>query len=285
VSSADVPRLRIEQGTAPELGSFIPGAAWEAHRDRSGRICAYTFGHEGESWLYVPGLAYYRLWPGNGYVDALVEPEAVPSTVADAFYRIALPMALQAAGHEVLHASAVADAQRVHVFCGASRSGKSTVAHALTSRGLSPWADDAVAFTAHEGRPTAIPLPFALRLRDDVADFYGVPRPGDRAERKAEVLRGRAGRPLEIASISLLERGNDPGVVRLPGHEALPGVLYHSFYVSLDDQAVRGRMSRQFLDLVATVPVYRVSVPSALGAVDGLLDELERAVLRSTEEP
>ena len=240
--------------------------------------------HEGVSWLYLPGLAYFRLWPGNGYVEAFPEPEASASIVVEAFYRIALPMALQAAGYEVLHASAVSDTTRVHVFCGASRSGKSTIAHALSNRGFRAWADDAVAFSAHDGQATAIPLPFALRLREEVADFFGVHRPSDHTERKAEVLRGQEGRPLEIASILLLERGPDSSVVRLSGHQALPGVLYHSFFVSLD-QAVRQRMSTQFLDLVATVPVFRVSVGPALDTVAELLDYLERRVLRPAERP
>lgn len=282
---AEVPRLRIDRGRPPDFRSSIGLPSCEAHLDRNGIIAAYTFAREGDDWLYLPGLAYFRLLPGNGYVDAFPDPAASASTVADAFYRIALPMALQAAGHDVLHASAVSDAARVHVFCGASRSGKSTIAHALSTRGFRPWADDAVAFTAHEGQAIATPLPFALRLRDDVADFFGVPRPRGHAERKAEVLRGQAGRPLEIASISLLERGPDSSIARLSGHEALPGVLYHSFYVSLDEQEVRGRMSMQFLELVATVPVFRVSVPSALDAVAEMLDELERQVLRSAEQP
>ena len=240
--------------------------------------------HEGVSWLYLPALAYFRLWPANGYVEAFPEPEASASFVVEAFYRIALPMALQAAGYEVLHASAVSDSTRVHVFCGASRSGKSTIAHALSDRGFRVWADDAVAFSAHDGRATAIPLPFALRLREDVADFFGVHRPSGHTEQKAEVLRGQEGRPREIASILLLERGPDSSVARLSGHEALPGVLYHSFFVSLD-QAVRRRMSTQFLDLVATVPVFRVSVGPALDTVAELLDDLERRILRPAERP
>ena len=193
-------------------------------------------------------------------------------------------MALQTAGYEVLHASAVSDTTRVHVFCGASRSGKSTIAYALNNRRFRVWADDAVALTARGGRAMAIPLPFALRLREDVAEFFGMEVPSGPADRKAEVLRGQTGPPVEIASISLLERGDDSRVTRLPGHEALPGVLYHSFFVTLHDQAVRRRMSKQFLEIVGTVPVFRVVLSPGLDAMADLLEELERKVLRASRE-
>ncbi len=269
-SPRDLPRLRIEQGSPPDFHSFVADPSCEPHLDRSGRICAYTFVHEGVSWLYLPGLAYFRLWPGNGYVEAFPEPEASASTVAEAFYRIALPMALQAAGYEVLHASAVSDTTRVHVFCGASRSGKSTIAHALSNRGFRAWADDAVAFSADDGQATAIPLPFALRLRDDVADFFGVHRPSGHTERK-DGGAARSGRSPTRDRVDLVARARArlerrPAVgPRGAPRSSLPLVLRLA-----RDQAVRRRMSTQFLELIASVPLFRVSVRPALDTLDRL---------------
>ena len=161
----------------------------------------------------------------------------------------------------MLHASAVSDARGVHVFCGASRSGKSTIAYALGRRGFEVWADDAVAFDADDGGITAIPLPFALRLRSEVADFFELPTRIERhANGKTEALRHQAVGPREIASVSLLERGPNSTIARLSAPESLPAVLYHSFYFSLDDSSIRRRMSTQFLELIARAPVFRVSL-------------------------
>jgi len=194
-------------------------------------------------------------------------------------------MALQAAGHEVLHASAVSDARGVHVICGASRAGKSTIAYALGRRGFEVWADDAVAFRAHDGAITTVPLPFALRLRSEVADFFEEPgHVGPSANGKIEALRRQAGGPQTIASLSLLERGSARSISRLSPHESLPAVLYHSFYFSLDDPSVRQRMTTQILDLIAHVSVFRV-LRAGLDEVDGLLDDLEQRVFARAEPP
>jgi hypothetical protein len=192
-------------------------------------------------------------------------------------------MALQAMGHEVLHASAVSDARGVHIFCGASRSGKSTVAYALSRRGFDIWADDAVAFKADHGGVTATPMPFALRLRGEVAEFFEVPKRSKRpANGKIEALRHQAVGAREIASVSVLEPDRNATIARLSAAESLPAVLYHAFYFSLDDPSVLRRMSTQFLELIARVPLFRVSLRPGLDAMAGLLDELEERVLTST---
>jgi hypothetical protein len=242
-------------------------------------VCAYTRAVDGTGWLHLPGLAYFRFPKNGAYIEALPEGNTPAEKVTDAYYRLALPMALQATGFEVLHASAVSDAHGVHVICGASRSGKSTLAYALGRRGFEIWADDAVAFKVHRGVIAAVPLPFSLRLRREVADFFGLPAQiGRRANGKTETLRHQALGSREIASVSLLERGGSSTIARLSAGESLPAVLYHSFYFSLESSILQ-RMGTQFLELIAKVPVFRISLSPGLDAMADLLDDLERRVL------
>ena len=268
------------QGTPSCSPAFGGDPEWDAHLDHEGRICAYTRAVDGSGWLYLPGIARYRFPAEDGCIEARPEDDASPDLVTDAYYRVALPMALLAAGYEVLHASAVSDGRGLHLFCGASRSGKSTIAYALGRRGFQVWADDAVAFKVGAGGITAIPVPFALRLRSEVADFFEVPSHKRRqANGKIEALRHQAVGPREIASVSLLERGRDSTIVRLSAPESLPAVLYHSFYFSLQDSSILRRMATQYLELVAGVPLFRVSLRPGLDAMADLLDDLERRVL------
>ena len=252
---------------------------WESHFDHRGRPCAYTRATTRGGWLHLPGLALYRFEANGAAVEAFQEPGVTAPAVREAYYRLALPMALLAMGYDVLHASAVRQARSVHVFCGASHAGKSTLAHALSRRGFEVWADDAVAFTRQDGTMTAVPLPFALRLRPDVAQFFQPAGARPAANGKTETLRHHPAESLRIGSVSVLERGSDSAIVQLPASEALPAVLYHSFYLSLAEQAVQRRMAGRFLELVAGVPIFRVTLGRGLDRIAGLADELERRVL------
>lgn len=281
LSSLNLPALTIVRGSLPYCPAHDGDPGWKARLDQHGRVAAYTRATDGGGWVYLPGLAGYRFAAGAARVEAFPEPGAPADTITEGFHRSALPLALQATTYEVLHASAVRDATGVHVFCGASAAGKSTVAYALRRRGFEVWADDAVAFTVSRGEIIAVPLPFSLRIRGEVARFFEEPgHVHQPLDGKMEVLRNHESEPLPVASVSLLERGPAATISRLAA-EALPAVLYHSFYFSLDEASLRRRMANQFLDLVARVPVFRVSLRPGLEGVDGLLDDLESRVLRN----
>lgn len=281
MSSLKIPSLTIVRGTPPDAPSSDDDTVWESHRDHHGRVCASTRATDGGGGLlYLPGLAGYRFAAGLPQVEAFPEPGVADDTVTEGYYRVALPLALQAGGYEVLHASGVQDARGVHVFCGASGAGKSTVAYALGRRDFQVWADDAVTFTVRRGRILAVPLPFALRLRNGVARFFEEPGSVSHSmDRKTEVSRHQGSEPLPIASVSLLERSATPSITRLSASHALPSVLYHSFYFSLADNVIRRRMAAQFLELVAGVPIFRISPWSDFSGIDRVLDELEEHVL------
>ena len=227
----------------------------------------------------MPGCAHFRFSTKGDEVEAFPDPGVRAERITEIYHRAALPLALQTAGYEVLHASAVSHAGGVHVFCGASHVGKSTIAYGLSRRSFEVWADDAVAFKADAAAITSFPLPFALRLRHDVADFFEEARTEKSPNGKTEALRHRGAGPRTIASVSLLERGSDSTISRLSSAGSLPAILYHSYYFSLDDSAVRHRMTDQFLELVARVPLFRVTLRPGLRELGDFLDDLERRVL------
>ena len=144
--------------------------------DRDGAPWAYGSRQAGELWLEVPGVVTFHVPAGGAVMTAIVDDGVDTDAVLDAYYGIALPLALQATlGFEALHASGVLVRSRscVAAFCGMSESGKSTVAYELAARGHRPWADDAVAFHVDGTQSvTAVGLPFTIKLRESSKAFF-----------------------------------------------------------------------------------------------------------------
>src|SRR5204863_9039961 len=129
---------------------------------------AYSAEHGGELWVEIPDVGTFHVAAGAGSMTAFVGESVAPDAILDAYYGSALPLAAQARGLEILHASAVVvgSTSSVAAFCGSSGVGKSTVAFGLATRGHGHWADDAVAFrVGPAGEITAAPLPYEPKLR------------------------------------------------------------------------------------------------------------------------
>ena len=137
-----------------------------------GTVNAYAGFLNGFYWLQVPGVASFRFTVDSGEVRVYARSSAHPERVRDVYRRIVLPMALQALGWEILHASAVLVGEQVTALCGDPQTGKSTSAYGLSRRGYQLWADDAVALQLSGDGAQATPLPFRLRLRPAVASFF-----------------------------------------------------------------------------------------------------------------
>lgn len=243
------------------------GSGTDVWQDDDGRAVGY--GHAEDGWLHVLGVATFRFGP-HGVVA--IAPETVTSeAVRDAHRRLVLPLALQALGQEVLHASAVEFGAGAVAFCGKKTSGKTTVAYSLARRGHPECADDAVAVELGDDGPELLPLPFALRLRPASAAHYrdetrtlGVRRPTER---------------LPLAAVCVLERGSHTSHVRrLTSVDAFPALLAHAYAFGIADQGRRRQMIEHYLSLASEVPVFEVRLTSGLSTLDGTLDEVEAAV-------
>jgi hypothetical protein len=224
--------------------------------------------------MSLPGLACFSFDTQGAAVTAVPEPSANSEAVCDVYQRSVLPLALQALGLEVLHASAVLGPEGLVSLCGVSRSGKSTLAYALSRRGYAVAADDAVAFTRSPGGLVVKLLPFSLRLRPPAAEFFGLGQASPSGYEKAP-----ADASIPLATIVLLSRkegsGGDIALRRLPPTRALPAVLPHAYCFSLQDAARKRRMMAQYLDLVTNVSVFEMSFHPGLENLVAIVDRLE----------
>jgi hypothetical protein len=231
--------------------------------------------------LYLPGIGSFEFRAGGGHVEGRPDPDVAEALFDDAYRRHVLPMVLHFRGLQVLHGSAVGSASGVHVFCGSSHAGKSTLAYALQRRGYQVWADDAVALTSRGETVCAVALPFALRVRPEAAAFFAQPAVaaavcGVEMLRPADIEQ-TVGELAPIASVSVLEHA--PSMLsRIPPSESLPAILNHAFHFSLDDEASRRRLATDFLRLISQVPLFRLCLPRGLDQLNGALDEVETRV-------
>ena len=249
-------------------------AEWEPH--------AWFYPVGPDYWVRLLGIGAFRVSPG-GDVLAVPDEEAPFSLVLDAYRRTVLPQALQFFGREVLHASAVVVKGKVVAFSAYSKTGKSTVAFALAQRGYEPWADDALAFeTGPEGART-LPLPFAVRLRPESREHFGVqPLPPEERPENGSITVGATSFPL--AAICVLNRsqpesGERGSVDPMPAGEVVSSLLPHAYWVSLADETRKERMLRAYLALAGNVEAYRVNMPASLHDLPLLLDRIEEVVL------
>ena len=271
-------KLRIA-GTAAHVAEPADDASAEVWRDAHGEICAWAQRANGDRWMHLPGVASYRLRPGATEVTAIPDPRASAELVVTGYERTVLPMAVQLAGQEVLHASAVLTGGGVVAFCAVSTTGKSTIADALGRRGYRVWADDAVAFDPTDGSVAAIALPFRLSPRGLApADDRGVTNVPTRV---VEPEPGLA----PLSAVCVLERASLPqplgpvSVRRLPPAEAFPAVLAHAYCYSLEDAGRNRLMIDHYLELSARVPTFSVRFRAGMGHLAPVLDEVERAIV------
>jgi hypothetical protein len=252
-----------------------------------GSPAAYLFPVDSLYWVQLPGIGAFRVSP-DGNVLAVPDDSAPHSLVLDAYRRTVLPQALQFFGHEVLHASAVVTEGGVVGFCAYSKTGKSTLAFALAERGYRPWADDALLFETAGSEARTLALPFAIRLRPQSRDYFGVdPLPaGPTARANGTVSIGREALPLK-ALCTLTRAEEDEGepaiVAPVRAGEAVRNLLPHAYWVSLRDEERTARMVRAYLEVAGLVPVYSLRVPHDLERLPSLLDELESSVLVAPE--
>jgi hypothetical protein len=279
--------LRIEPPVALEVPARVRAPALEIWRDEDGEIYA-TGGRVGEAyWIEVLGVGTFRFEANDGdAVEATPLPDIGDEEILDNYRRIVLPLALHACGSELVHASAVvAPSGGVVAFAAGTRTGKSTLAYALSLRGHPIWADDAVLFRAGSGPVESTPLPFALRIREPSARFFHLQGRAE-GEWRPLFVEGDAARPL--AAVCLLEQksgGTGAGAaveveLRDPA-SAFPALLAHSYRFSIKDPRRKREMMSRYLELTALVPVYDIRFHPQLDGLGEVLDRIEQTVFPS----
>ncbi len=251
--------------------------------DSAGLPSAFGWRHDDGLWVEVPDVATFQLPNGGAVLTAFPAESADSEAVQDAYYGAALPLVVQATrGLEVLHASAVlvAAKDRVAAFCGISQSGKSTVAYGLAARGHVHWGDDALAFRVDPARgATAVGLPFTVKLRKSSAELFGV------SPDRVAVVEESQWKSAPLAAVFLLEPGDAEQsgervpIERLNSGDALHALLPNAYRFRPQTDERRRETMRSYLELVASVPIFRACFPRGLARLRGLLDELEQRML------
>lgn len=254
----------------------------EVWRDRDGSVAAYGHTALGSHWVRLPGVAVFGYDPEQDEVTAFVDHGLSRSDVAEAYRRVVLPMIQQARRSQVLHASGVRAASGVVAFCGTSGTGKSTVAYGLARRGYPLWGDDAVCFGTSERGIESIPLPFDLLLRAPTASFFE--SASDSVITNSERQSAATG-AVHLAAVCVLRAvdrsastGSPVRIVPLSSAETFTATLQHAYSFGLSDKDRRARLVRDYLDLVATTPVYEVSFEHGLERLDVVLDGIEQGL-------
>jgi hypothetical protein len=208
--------------------------------------------------------------PNSDEVEGRLVVGVSPDTAEEAFRRTVLPLALQAVGYEVLHASAVLAPEGVVALCGISGTGKTTLAYTLTTLGYQAYADDALALEVVADDIAARLLPFRLMIRPLAASFFALEEDGTEVE---SALPSTA----PLAGVCLLER--DPAaegaiVSRVSGGRAVTGVLRHAYSFTLDEPTRTRRMIDSYLLLVSRIPVVELRFRPDLGGLRRLAEEV-----------
>jgi hypothetical protein len=252
----------------------------EIWRDNEGVPAAYGYASEGTYWIEYPGIGTFRFADAGGTVDAVAAEETSLDRLRGAFRRAVLPLALQALGSEVLHASGVLTQNGGIALCGKSEAGKSTLAYGLQQRGYRAFADDAVVVDVSRSVARVSGTPFAIRLRYESAQHFG--REHTDRDEVAETDLDFHDQPEPLAAIFALEpqRSSDAevGLTRLSPTAAFPTLLTHAYCFSLRDPERKRRMMDHYLDLVNRVPVFSVRYRSGLDQLQRMLDLIEESI-------
>lgn len=266
---AAVPVLLPVSATVLPPAPPTPGQPW---RDSAGVVHAHHRSAGDTHWIDVYGVGRFLFRESEPGVQVAADSDW--EHVLDTYQRYVLPMVLHALWLEVLHASAVVGSDGVVALCGYSGMGKSTLAHALSRRGYSAYADDALAFTVAGSRLETVPMPFRLRLRPASVAHFGADNPAAQSDLPQ-------GAPL--AAICLLEQTADaddpsPRADRLAPGAAWLALLPHAYCFTLDTPERKRHMVRAYTHLTRSVPTIRVRYASGLAGLSDVAMAIERAV-------
>src|SRR5262249_44535267 len=149
---------------------------------------------------------------------------------------------------------------------------KSTIAVSLARRGHAIWADDAVAVDTAKPEPTAIPLPFKVRLRSE--------------ERISAVAAPVHTEPAPLVALCMLERTAGAiatvTVERLQAASACRAALAHAYCFSVKDLARKRRTIWNYLTLSARVPAYEIRFRPGLERLQAVVDAIEEIIGRAS---
>lgn len=190
-----------------------------------------------------------------------------------------LPLAYQAGGSQVIHASAVAhlESHKIILFCGESGSGKSTMAFGLGQR--PSWhqiADDRLAFTVSNGSAIPLFIPDSVKLRPASASHFN--QIAFNYNNLSWIQK-----ELDITTVFFLERipleekkGMPPFSIHpIKRTEAYPLLLKQAFSLAPGLQELKKTIIQDYLSLANQLNSNIVRFQSEFDILEALFDHLE----------
>ncbi|WP_284124781.1 phosphoenolpyruvate carboxykinase (ATP) [Parerythrobacter aestuarii] len=232
----------------------------------------------------VPDVGTWRIEGGR---EIAIEPFDEPSSIEVRLFTLGSAWGTLGyqRGWAMLHGSAVMGQQGAVLFCGPQEAGKSTMAAALTVRGLPLVGDDLSRVVPGRTDRATLLHPSSTRHKlwqeaIDTLDLSGRELVQDyfRAEKyhleTSETV--AVDRPVPLAAIYALEFGDELSIERLKGGGAATSVLKETIYRPRFLEAM-GRLAEQAVyaaQIAGSVPVYRLTRPRDLALLDDVCERV-----------
>lgn len=239
-------------------------------------------------WMDVPCVGRFLVRNGREMVVE-VYPSVSEGDVRAYLLGSAMGALLQQRGLLPLHASAVKVGGRGVAFIAPAGSGKSTLAMHLQHRGHRVICDDICAIEV--GKQHARVWPGLRNLKLWRSSLGAIARTPDGLEpvlANMDKYRVPVDTPaddlaIDLAAVVLLDWGVEPGIVALPGAEAVGALIANTFRGQL--VAPMGRQAahwQQCLDLFSMAGVHRLVRPRTLDRLDEASALVERLVVSTS---
>jgi hypothetical protein len=275
-----LPIFTILQTPPPHAAPSEHNAESEVWYDYAGVLRAIGHTVNSEPWIHVLGVATYHLAANHTVITAYPHSNASTNDIVDRYHRNTLPLALQLQGLSVLHASSVQNEHGVMGLCAFSMTGKSTLAYGLQERGYSLWGDDALVLVPGKQQIMSLPLPFRMRLREASAHHYQLSLAEAAPRWESATTQKACSDLVPLRALVILARSEKQEAVvqatRLEPTGAYSALFDHLFMMHFIDETLRRKTLQSYLQLVAAVPVFRVTFRSGLEHLPRLLDTLEQ---------
>jgi hypothetical protein len=273
-----LPTFTILQTLSPHAVPHEDDPESEVWYDYAGELRAVGHTIDGEPWIHVLGVATYHLAANHTVITAYPHKNANPNDIVDRYHRNTLPLALQLQGLSVLHASSVQNEHGVIGLCAYSMTGKSTLAYGLQERGYRLWGDDALVLVPGKAQTMSLPLPFRMRLREASAHHYQLSLAEAAPRWEGPTAYQDCPDPAPLRALFILERSQEQASIIesacLKATEAYTALFDHLFMVNFIDEALRRKTLQTYLQLVAVVPVFRITFRAGLEHLPQLFDTI-----------
>jgi hypothetical protein len=213
-------------------------------------------------------------------VQVRVMGEATEDEVQALLLTNVIPLALNQAGHEIIHACAVEISGKAVAFVGQQGFGKSTLSAALVKRGYKLLTDDALRISTGDSIVRAYPSFPEIRLekknllrfttKDQAARFQAA-----LFEKKRMPVKNFVAQALPLGAVYLINTQKKTEVVRVTPAgpaEAFRGLLENSFRLDLFNPLRMHREMDTLSKIAQTTPAWRLEYPKCYEALDGAIE-------------